>query len=247
MTLAERHGIGAVALRRGRRGADSVPTYLSMYIIARMTRQALTRLIATLQVAQGVTLVRASASQMAGRLVCEFEAPDQETLLQFFAAHRLTYEWIIRVELAWGAQAAGTGSAPEAAAAATPGACQESELPMAATSAGRQPQVPSEPSAAAEPRPAVSSLPRSGEAKCLHMLRALRDESAWQLIAVQHATQPVVVLLIHDAVLAPPPLDVPMFACEADVRARGAPSPLALLTDDQIVELVFACERVIVW
>lgn len=224
-----------------------MPTYLSMHIIACMTRQALTRLIATLQAAQEVTLVRASASQLAGRLVCEFDAPDQETLLRFFAAHRLTYDWIIRVELAWGVQAAGTGSAAKAAEAAAPGACQESRLPMAVTSPGRQPEVPSEPPAAAELRPAVSSLLLSGEAKCLHILRALRDESAWQLIAVQHATQPVAVLLIHDAVLAPPPLDVPIFACEADVRARGLPSPLPLLTYDQIIELIFACEHVMVW
>ena len=85
------------------------------------------------------------------------------------------------------------------------------------------------------------------EPKVLHILRALKDESAWHMIGVQHRLQPVAVLLMHDAVLAPPPVDVPMFACEADVLARGISSPLPLLTYDQIVELVFAAERVMVW
>ena len=52
-------------------------TYLSMHIIACMTRQALNQLITTMQAAEEVRLVRASASQMAGRLLCEFDAPDQ--------------------------------------------------------------------------------------------------------------------------------------------------------------------------
>jgi sulfur transfer complex TusBCD TusB component (DsrH family) len=55
------------------------------------------------------------------------------------------------------------------------------------------------------------------------------------------------VLLMHDAVLAPPPLDVPIYACEADVMARGITSPLPRLTYDQIVDLIFACKRVMVW
>ena len=72
-----------------------------------------------------------------------------------------------------------------------------------------------------------------------HILRTLRDESAWQTIRTQHDMQPVAVLLMHDAVLAPPPLDVPMYACEADVMARGITSPLPRLTYDQIVDLIF--------
>ena len=58
-------------------------TYLSMHIIACMTRQALNQLIATMQAAQEIRLIRACASQMAGRLLCEFDAPDQDTLLRF--------------------------------------------------------------------------------------------------------------------------------------------------------------------
>jgi hypothetical protein len=85
------------------------------------------------------------------------------------------------------------------------------------------------------------------EATILHILRTLRDESAWQMIRTQRDMRPVVVLLIHDAVLAPPPLDVPMYACEADVMARGITSPLPRLNYVQIVELIFACKQVMVW
>src|SRR5919108_3286295 len=99
--------------RQDRRGGDAVPTYLSTHIIACMTRQALNQLIATLQAAQEVTFIRASASQMVGRLVCEFEASDQETLLRFLEEHHVAYEWIIRVELTW------SGAQPSAAAAAS--------------------------------------------------------------------------------------------------------------------------------
>ncbi|MGH8058017.1 MAG: hypothetical protein ACREOH_12405 [Candidatus Entotheonellia bacterium] len=196
-----------------------MPTYFSMHIIACLTRQALTQLISTLQATQEVTLVRASASQMGGRLLCEYEAPDQETLLEFLAAQRMEYEWIIREEMRWESQPSGTAPGEGHAG----------------------------PSAAGEARAAPQPLPRPGEAKILHILRSLKDESAWEIIGIQRATQPVVVLLLQDAVLAPPPLDVPMFACEADVQARGLPSSVPLVTYDQIVELIFACERVMVW
>ncbi len=85
------------------------------------------------------------------------------------------------------------------------------------------------------------------EATTLHILRTLRDESAWQIIRTQRDMQSVAVLLMHDAVLAPPPLDVPMYACEADVMARGITSSLPRLSYDQIVDLIFACQRVMVW
>jgi hypothetical protein len=202
-----------------------VPTYLSSHIIACLTRQALAQLIATLRADEEVRFVRAGASQMAGRLVCEFEAPDQERLLQFFAAHLVTYEWIIRVELSW--------SAEEGGASTREGAAERVESEDAAGASG--------------PREAVGTQPGAGDARILHILRSLKDESAWQLIATQQQLHPVAVLLMQDAVLAPPPLNVPMYACEADVQARGLPVPLPLLTYDQIIALVFSCQRVTVW
>jgi sulfur transfer complex TusBCD TusB component (DsrH family) len=212
-----------------------------------MTRQALNELMATLQKARVITFIRASASQMAGRLLCEFEAPDQETLLQFLEAHHIAHEWIIRVEMRWGGQMA------------TDAPAQGASAPIRPEAAAPQPEVGSEPaaqgavaspavaSAAGEPAPAPQTFDKAGAATILHILRNLKDESAWQIIQAQRPAQSVSVLLMHDAVLAPPPLEVPMYACEADVQARGLTSPLPLLTYEQVVELIFACARVMVW
>jgi hypothetical protein len=225
-----------------------VPTYLSTHIIACMTRQALNQLIATLQAAHEVTFIRASASQMVGRLVCEFEAPDQETLLRFLEEHHVAYEWIIRVELTWsGAQPSAPAAPPEALPQAQPEAPPAGQVATPTVAPPVPVEVPAAPPVTEKAAPSPFALGEATEAKILHILRSLKDESAWRLIMIQRQMQPVAVLLLHDAVLAPPPLDVPMFACEADVLARGIVSPLPLLTYDQIVELVFTCERVTVW
>jgi len=224
-----------------------VATYLSMHIIACMTRQALNQLIATLQAAEEVRFIRANASQMAGRLLCEFEAPDQDTLLRLLDTHHVTYEWIIRAEMSWGeplavsaapSQGATTGEAPTSPPARDEASERRPSPPITAASAA---------SAPSQPNPVAAASGDAGDAAILHILRALHDDSAWQIIRAQHAQQSVAVLLMHDAVLAPPPLDVPMYACEADVMARGITSPLPRLTYDQIVELIFACRRVMVW
>jgi hypothetical protein len=221
--------------------------YLSMHIIACMTRQALNQLIATLQAAQEVRFIRACASQMAGRLLCEFEAPDQDTLLRVLDQHHVAYDWIIRAELSWGALADAGAPAPEAKGLEppqppSPGPDMTPQSPTAvAAEDGAGPAV------TAHPGPAAAAASTPSESTILHILRTLRDESAWQLIRTQHDTHSVAVLLMHDAVLAPPPLDVPMYACEADVTARGIASPLPRLSYDQIVDLVFACKRVMVW
>ena len=222
-------------------------TYLSMHIIACMTRQALNQLIATMQAAQELRFIRASASQMAGRLLCEFDAPDQETLLGFLDKHHIAYEWIIRAELTWGEPL--TASAPAAGADAppTPEASPSAPNVVSEPSAPTSADAPRDLSAAGQPGPSTATLSDAGEATILHILRALQDDSAWQIIRAQRELQPVAVLLMHDAVLAPPPLDVPMYACEADVLARGITSPLPRLTYDQIVDLIFACKQVTVW
>jgi sulfur transfer complex TusBCD TusB component (DsrH family) len=224
-----------------------VATYLSMHIIACMTRQALNQLIATLQAADEVRFVRASASQMAGRLLCEFDAPDQDTLLRLLDKHHVTYEWIIRAELTWGEALPASPPAAAAGAADEPGAPSSAPETAAERNTPTSPQASTAPAAAAQPQPATAPLGDAGESTILHILRALRDDSAWQIIRAQHEQYSVAVLLMHDAVLAPPALEVPMYACEADVLARGITSPLPRLTYDQIVDLIFACKRVMVW
>jgi sulfur transfer complex TusBCD TusB component (DsrH family) len=221
--------------------------YLSMHIIACMTRQALNQLIATMEAAPEIRFIRACASQMAGRLLCEFDAPDQETLLRFLDQHYITYEWIIREELTWGERATVNSPAEETRTLAAPHASSTEQEVVSRSQLPVAPETRVE-AAATEPRsPLTPSLSEPSEATILHILRTLRDESAWQIIRTQHDMQAVTVLLIHDAVLAPPPLDVPMYACDADVMARGITSPLPRLSYEQIVDLIFACQRVMVW
>jgi sulfur transfer complex TusBCD TusB component (DsrH family) len=225
----------------------AVATYFSMHIIACMTRQALRQLIDTLRAAQGFRFVRANASQMAGRLLCEFEAPDQDTLLRFLEEHHITHEWIIRAELSWQGDPTETTSAPAAAAALPPEASTTGSVATGGSPPLGRVGSSSPSSLAVEPQSAAAAPQEAEPAKILHILRSLQDESAWELITVQRQLQPVAVLLLHDAVLAPPPLEGPMYACETDVQARGISSSLPLLTYEQIIDMVFACERVMVW
>jgi hypothetical protein len=221
--------------------------YLSMHIIACMTRQALNQLITTMQAAQEIRFIRACASQMAGRLLCEFDAPDQDTLLRFLDQHYVAYEWIVREELTWGERPTTSSSAQETSTPLAPQASSTGQevVPQSKSPVAIETRV--EASATEHLSPSTATPSEPGEATILHILRTLRDESAWQIIRTQRDMQPVAVLLMHDAVLAPPPLDVPMYACEADVLARGITSPLPRLSYDQIVDLIFACKRVMVW
>jgi sulfur transfer complex TusBCD TusB component (DsrH family) len=218
-----------------------------MHIIACMTRQALNQLIATMQADQEVRFIRASASQMAGRLLCEFDAPDQDTLLRLLDKHHVAYEWIIREELAWGEPPATGAPMPEADAAVASQGSSTGQTAAPESIAHVSAAAPAERFAAEQARSLTATLGEPSEATMLHILRTLKDESAWEIIRIQRDMQPVAVLLMHDAVLAPPPLDVPMYACAADVMARGITSPLPRLTYDQIVDLIFACARVMVW
>jgi sulfur transfer complex TusBCD TusB component (DsrH family) len=221
--------------------------YLSMHIIACMTRQALSQLITTMQAAQEIRFIRACASQMAGRLLCEFEARDQDTLLRFLDEHHITHEWIIRAELTWGEQPAGGSPAAEVSRGAEAGASLREPQVVAQSQAPVAAEARTELSPTAQQTSSTVGHGGPREATILHILRRLKDEAAWQMINTQRDVQPVTVLLMHDAVLVPPPLDVPMYACEADVTARGITSPLPRLTYDQIVDLIFACQRVMVW
>jgi hypothetical protein len=218
-----------------------------MHIIACMTRQALNQLIAAMQAAEEVRFIHASASQMAGRLLCAFDAPDQDTLLRLLDKHHVAYEWIIREEISWGERPTASPSPLEASTSVEP---QMSSTGQEVGSQ-RQPVIAleahAEPPATEQPGLSTATLSESGEATILHILRTLRDESAWQIIRTQRDMHPVAVLLIHDAVLTPPPLEVPMYTCEADVMARGITSPLPRLSYAQIVDLIFACKQVMVW
>ena len=78
-----------------------MPRYLSQHTIACLTRQALEALIAELRRDPTVKCVRFVSDSHEGKLLCEFEAPDKETVIAFLNAHHMHPQWVMRVENEW--------------------------------------------------------------------------------------------------------------------------------------------------
>ena len=76
-----------------------MPVYVSAHTTACLTKQALRQLMQTLLRATDVTVRRCVASQIAGRMITEVEAPDQSTVEKFFQAQHVNCEWIMRIDL----------------------------------------------------------------------------------------------------------------------------------------------------
>lgn len=86
--------------------------------------------------------------------------------------------------------------------------------------------------------------------KILHLMRQLHDQSALDIISRQAADphHEVAVLLLHDAVYVPPSLaGAELYACKDDVMARGLETSGKLLDYTEMIDLIFAAERVVVW
>ncbi len=85
-------------------------------------------------------------------------------------------------------------------------------------------------------------------ARILNILRRRDDEEAVALAKHQAARRGDVSLLyLHDAVYRPPEPDLETFASRSDVEARGVASRCRLVSDDEIVRLIFDHEKVICW
>jgi len=80
---------------------NPMPRYISQHTVACLTRQALQALIAELKRDETVRTVRCVSDSLEGKLLCEFEAPDKETVMAFLAAHNMRPQWVIRVENEW--------------------------------------------------------------------------------------------------------------------------------------------------
>jgi hypothetical protein len=78
-----------------------MPRYLSQHTVACLTRQALQVLIAELRRDPAVKCVRFVSDSLEGKLVCEFEAPDKDTVVKFLDAHNMRPQWVMRVETEW--------------------------------------------------------------------------------------------------------------------------------------------------
>ncbi len=76
-----------------------MPRYVSAHVIACMPHQRLRHLVEEMQQRGGpVRNVRAYCDTLQGRMVCEFEAPDGETLAEWLKERNISYQWLFRVE-----------------------------------------------------------------------------------------------------------------------------------------------------
>jgi hypothetical protein len=78
-----------------------MPRYISQHTVACLTRQALQALIAELKRDGSVKTIRCVSDSLEGKLLCEFEAPDKETVIAFLTAHHMHPQWVMRVETEW--------------------------------------------------------------------------------------------------------------------------------------------------
>jgi hypothetical protein len=78
-----------------------MPRYISQHTIACITRQYLEALIGELKRDETVKCLRFVSDSLEGKLLCEFEAPDKETVIAFLNAHQMRPQWVMRVEQEW--------------------------------------------------------------------------------------------------------------------------------------------------
>ncbi len=83
--------------------------------------------------------------------------------------------------------------------------------------------------------------------KTLHVIRKLDDLLPLELLNRDQERADDALLLIHDAVFHRGPLPQKAFASAPDVAARGVISPLPILTDEEICQLIIEHDRTIVW
>jgi hypothetical protein len=83
-----------------------MPKFVSAHIIACMTRQDVERLLkrfAEEEESEGVKNLRVQCDTMSGRMVCEWEAPDRDTLVKWLKKCDVHFrggsEWLMRVQL----------------------------------------------------------------------------------------------------------------------------------------------------
>jgi hypothetical protein len=79
----------------------AMPRYISQHTIACITRQYLEALIKELKRDETVKCIRFVSDSLEGKLLCEFEAPDRETVERFLSVHNMHPQWLMRVEQEW--------------------------------------------------------------------------------------------------------------------------------------------------
>lgn len=78
--------------------------FLSVHVVACLTRQAITGLVERLQRAsdEEVRHLHAWCDTIAGRMICQWEAKDKDTLVRWLEKHNVRIrgnsEWVMQVE-----------------------------------------------------------------------------------------------------------------------------------------------------
>jgi len=86
--------------------------------------------------------------------------------------------------------------------------------------------------------------------KVLHIIKKTNDTYAWESALRQREKKDdqVLVLLLHDAVLASGPVDADgVFACRDDVAARGVKTKAQLVGYEEIVKMLLEADSVVCW
>lgn len=78
-----------------------MPRYFSLHTIACMTRQQLQAVTTELKRDEIVKCIRLASDSLEGKLLCEFEAPDKQTVETFLAKHRMNPQVVMRAEQEW--------------------------------------------------------------------------------------------------------------------------------------------------
>lgn len=76
-----------------------MPLYFSSHVTACLTKQALRDLMSQAFAAREVTVRRAVAGQLGGRMLLEIDAPDLATIERWIEANRLNADWVMRIDL----------------------------------------------------------------------------------------------------------------------------------------------------
>jgi hypothetical protein len=82
-----------------------MPKFVSAHIIACMTRQQVERLAKQFmeEESDGVKSLRVQCDTMLGRMVCEWEAPDRNTLVEWLKKRHVHFrgggEWVMHVQI----------------------------------------------------------------------------------------------------------------------------------------------------
>jgi len=82
--------------------------------------------------------------------------------------------------------------------------------------------------------------------KILHIIRNPGDKTPLEIARSQGEEHEVAVLLLHDAVYSIPDVKFKVYACKADVEARGV-AWHECVDYKKIVEMLFEFDKVVSW